>query len=306
MPLSGLSSNAVTWRSSTWTSSSSQRLSAVGGRIIDVVDEILSLNPNAQGLAINWQIFGSSGLEKADYSKGVLERFTRRAKKNWVPFPKSDTYNGGNAHVKTIANPRTISSIHNPHGMDYFQGLYAINENGSFVKLAFNNPVTVEKIAINHYASKTFEEFSRKLKIPLADSGKPKNPDKFKNYDRNEEFDDEILKYRDERAKVYQPPKPRSNNDLIKALERNLPLDAPPDYYAGKIEIFLTCRAVAAYLQTKLADDTQAKFFEEASLKAIIEALKNSPSEADKSLLKLELPKILELPYPIVENFRKM
>ena len=215
-----------------------------------------------------------------------------------MPFPKADNYNGGNAHVKTIANPRRIASVRNCHGMNYFEGLYAINEAGNFVKLAFNNPVTADKIVLHHYASKSAEEFSRKLTTPLAYTGTPKNPQKFHDYDRNEEFDDSILAYRDAKAKIYQPPKPRSTDDLIKALEKNLPSDAPSDFYAGKMETFLTCRALSNYL-----DD---KSFEEAALKAISKTLETSLSPADKGLLNQELPELLKLTYPVVEQLRKV
>ncbi len=65
-------------------------------KISEVVDEILSGNPNAAGLGINWQMFGSNGQDKADYSRGVLERFTRRAPKDF----------SSNGTVKSIVNPR--------------------------------------------------------------------------------------------------------------------------------------------------------------------------------------------------------
>ena len=50
--------------------------------IVEVTDEILSRDEQAQALAVNWQIFGSNGHETADFSRGVLERFTCRAEKN--------------------------------------------------------------------------------------------------------------------------------------------------------------------------------------------------------------------------------
>ena len=48
--------------------------------IMEVVNEIMDKNPLAGSLSIYWQFFGSSGQEKADYSKGVLERFLYNAK----------------------------------------------------------------------------------------------------------------------------------------------------------------------------------------------------------------------------------
>ena len=52
--------------------------------ITETLDEILKNFPDASGLAINWQLFGSNGQETADFSRGVLERFTRRAPVDWV------------------------------------------------------------------------------------------------------------------------------------------------------------------------------------------------------------------------------
>ena len=57
--------------------------------ISEVLDEVFSYNQSIAGLAINWQYYGSNGLTKADFSKGVLERFTRRAPKNFTWMDKS-------------------------------------------------------------------------------------------------------------------------------------------------------------------------------------------------------------------------
>ena len=46
---------------------------------------------NYYGVAFNWKLFGSNGHEKADYSKGVIERFTKSQK-------------GLNQHIKTALN----------------------------------------------------------------------------------------------------------------------------------------------------------------------------------------------------------
>jgi hypothetical protein len=67
------------------------------------------------------------------------------------------------------------------------------------------------------------------------------------------------------------------------------------------METFLTCRAVASYLKTKLADDELAKSYEEASLKAVLKSL-DKMSVADAQLLMLELSNILSLPYPVIKE----
>ena len=270
------------------------------GAIIDVVDEILSHDPNAAGLAINWQLFGSNGEEKADYSRGVLERFTRREDKI-------------NKHVKTIANPRVINFFGNPHSAIYFEGCYAVNESGEVVNGPFNETATANKIIINHYHTKSREEYDLKSSRGYAPNILSENPypqKKFEGHDKNDEFDDGILKYRDARAENFQlPDKSHADTRLFAALAENLSPtllpNTPQDFYAGKVETFLTCRAVAAYLQTKLTDEAPAKFFEEASLKALLKAVKVGTSFADIRLVLSELPNLLTLPYPEVKKLRE-
>ena len=269
--------------------------------IVDVVDEILSDKPNAAGLAVNLHAFGSAGQDKADLSRGVLERFMRRAPNDWTPDGM------GNAHVSTIANPRMISYMTIPHFAFYFEGVFAVNENGGFVGGAFNKPVTTEKIVMNHYSVKSREEYAKKVSRGAADH----NTYHMKNFDfndRNEEFDDGILRYRFERAKKFKPPDVvHANERLLNALMKNLAPTlvptTPPQFYAGKMETFLTCRAVAAYLKTRLTDDAPAKFFEQASLIGILRSLAGM-SFADARLWVRELPTLLSLPYPEVKDLR--
>lgn len=234
----------------------------------------------------------------ADYSRGVLERFTRCSKAT-------------DKHVKTIANPRAIDFLYVPHSAVYFNGAYAVNENGSIVSGPFNESLTAEKIVINHYHTKSLEEFAKKSQRGRSDT--EMNTYNIENFDVNansEEFNDGILKYRDEQAQNFQlPNKSRADERLFSALAKNLSPtlvpNTPPDFYAGKVETFLTCRAIAAYLQTKLTDASPAKFFEEASLKAILKTFTSGTSFADMQLLLSELPELLKLPYPAVEELRE-
>ena len=277
--------------------------------IAEVVDEILSHNPNAAGVAINWQIFGSNNLETADYSRGVLERFTRRAPRDWYIPPKPDAETQGNIHVKIITNPRAVKVFENPHYAIYFEKRFAVNENGGVVQGPYSHPVSVDKIVINHYYVKSREEFFKKISRGPADGNKTYAERKFETNDRNEEFDDGILHYRDERAKNFRPPdKSHAAEKLLNALMANLSPtllpSTPPEFFAGKMETFLTCRAVAAYLRTRLPDDSPAKFFEEAALKAMLRSF-DGMSFADARLFLRELPTLLTLPYPVVADIRR-
>ena len=241
-------------------------------------------------------MFGSNGQEKADYSRGVLDRFTRCAQEI-------------NKHVKTIANPRRIDFIFIPHFAVYFEGNYAINENGGIVVGPFNEPATADKIVINHYHTKSREEYAKKVERGNADH--VDNRYSMKNFDinlNNDEYDDGISKYRNERAKNFRlPDKSRADERLLNALMKNLSPTilpkTPPEFYAGKMETFLTCRAVSAYLKSRITNTAQANFFEEASLIAIMKSI-GQMSFADARFLLSELPNLLRLPYPVVKELR--
>ena len=256
--------------------------------VVEVVDEILSHDPNAAGLVINWQLFGSNGQDKADYTRGVLERFTQRAPSDWI------TDNMGNAHVKTISKPRLINFFHNPHFAVYFEEIYALNETGLVVNGPFNSPVTFKKIVINHYYTKSCEEFFIKRERGRSDINLKYSVDWFDRYNRNEVFDDGILRYRAVRAENFSLENIGEKYKRVKdALTKILLRYADGETF--DLETALTCRAASNYLREKL--------YEEASLAAILKSL-DGLTLADVRLLLSELPNLLSLPYPVVEELR--
>ena len=161
--------------------------------IVEVLDEIFSLNPTAGGVLFNWHCFGSNGEEKADLSRGVMERFTRRAENDWYRAPDLAPDGlkvwRGNIHVKTILNPRKVAYINSPHFAIYLPGVTTIDEDGVPVKAScFKLPITEKRMIVNHYHSKSLEEFIKRRGNKF-----------FELFDRNEVFDNGILKYRDAR-----------------------------------------------------------------------------------------------------------
>lgn len=170
--------------------------------ISETLDEIFALDPNAGGLFVNWQFYGSNGQEKADYSRGVLERFTRRSPKDTSEIESNGFY-GGNAAGKNVVNPRRVDYIGDPHVIPYIFGCNRINEQGKKVLGWSNYPVMYDKIVINHYHMKSREEFYYR-----KSNGDPVwikvQYDIIEHFnaafaDTNQEFDDGILKYRDAR-----------------------------------------------------------------------------------------------------------
>ena len=262
-------------------------------------------------MAINWQLFGSNGHEKADYSRGVLERFTRRAPVDWVvPIPNRDIP-GGNAQVKTIADPRRIYFFTSAHFPIYYEGNYSINEIGTVIPSYCNEPVTAERIVVNHYNVKSREEFSLKLDKGRADKNQNYfTREWFDMYDRNEEFDDGILKYRAARADLFSLEGDgekfnRVLETLTKILSAYVSETTPREFFIGKMETALTCRAVSTYLRGRFPNNERLRIYEEASLAAILKSL-DGIKLSDTRLLLSELPELLSLPYPVVKDLREV
>ena len=272
--------------------------------VVEVVDEILSKNSNAASLVINWQMFGSNGQEKADYSRGVLERFTRRAPSDWTPDDL------GNAHVKTVANPRLVHYIFHPHFAYYFYEKFAVNSNGEAISSNYTNaPVLSNKIVINHYHNKSLEEYLIKINRGSACCDfNHKSMERFHEYNRNEIFDDGILKYRIARAEKFSFENEdkriiRVINSVVRTLTQNSPDNMPQEFFKDKLETFLACRAIAERFQIKIGKHLA----EELALVWIYYTLIkiNLTTSEIRQLLK-ELPKILLLNFSVCENIKSL
>ena len=147
----------------------------------------------AAAWTINWRVFGSSGQKEKDLSRGVLERFCRRASDDFgVGTPP-----GGNMHVKSIVNPRTVEFVSNPHFCNYFFDCRAADEKGKIVAGAFNPNNNAETMRINHYFTKSLAEWHERRSLGRADNPTKLPFEEFIKGDRNEVYDDEIIRYRD-------------------------------------------------------------------------------------------------------------
>ena len=270
--------------------------------IIEVLDEVLPTVRLAAGLSMQMSTYGSNGLEKADYTKDVLDRFTMRDA-NLLDA------------VKSIVDPRTVDFFWTAHFPSFFdEHLFALSD--AVTKIFKLNYAVSEKIVLNHYHVKSREEYENKIKrgdvafhrIKLSDGS-------FKWADRNDVFDDGIIKYRDERRdaligkesiETLFARKQINSARLFNALAQNLVSTTVEsmsrNFYAGKVENFLTCLHLSGYLRGKLLNDTGAKFFEELSLRALLRSLQNELSLCDVLLLFDEMPRILKMNYPDVKK----
>lgn len=105
------------------------------------------------------------------------------------------------------------------------------------------------------------------------------------------------------------PSKQINHGRLVSALIQNLfPIilnRTPQNFFAGKVENFLTCLRVASYLKENFISVDGAKFFEELSLQAVHRSLYAGFVLSDIFLLIDEMPEILSMDYPIVDNIRE-
>ena len=277
--------------------------------ITEIVDDVLSGNTRAAGLVINWIIYGSNDQEIADYTRGVLDRFTRRDKNVDI-------------QVKSVTNPRKVDFMNIAHFAYFFPENYSVNELGELVFGPFNEARTADKIQMNHYHLKSREEYINRIKRGNADGLNPRTLKFFEDSDKeaNDVFDDNILKYRDSRRAALiqagggmesllqrkQINPVRLINALIQNLFQTTIKGTPQDFFNDKIETFLTCLTLTEYLKEKYLDDTAVKFFEETSINAINRSFYSGMTAADLLLLLREMPKILQMDYPAVKNIREL
>lgn len=129
----------------------------------DSIPDFLKDYENYPAVGINWVMFDSNGYKTKPVSGGgcVTANFTRVMK----------NYNDKtNCHIKSIVNPAQVVSIYNPHYAEYYNNQYAVNENFEVIYGALTEVHSAQKIRINHYYSKSEEEYIKKTVRGNADN----------------------------------------------------------------------------------------------------------------------------------------
>ena len=150
----------------------------------DTVPEFLHTLPAGFAqLVVSWVIYGSSG-HKTKPKGLVIENFKHHASKTWG--------------VKSIINPRLLVGYTNLHA-NFIAG-WTIDNNGK--KLGYinqtKNPPAYNKLRCNHYYTKSYDEYIARLNRGSATTETTQSyrgPEKFKQYDRNEIYDDVMDKF---------------------------------------------------------------------------------------------------------------
>ncbi len=124
-------------------------------------------------VGVNWMVFGTGGHQERPAGL-VTRNYVRRGRTDvvvaydaYLKAPGLDPARAGsywpmNSHVKSIVQPgRTLRPV-TPHHFAYRDGALAVTENG----VAFDGPwsptVSLSRLRINHYWSKSFAELAAK------------------------------------------------------------------------------------------------------------------------------------------------
>jgi hypothetical protein len=105
-------------------------------------------------VAVNWQMFGTSGVERIPDDRLLIESLTRRAPRDYKD----------NEHVKVIIQPAFTTGLA-IHNASYVGGLFAVNTDRQQVTGAFNTPILTDKLRLHHYVLRD-REFMLRHKIP--------------------------------------------------------------------------------------------------------------------------------------------
>lgn len=147
--------------------------------ITNTISEFLKGYQKFPAVEINWLCYGSGGA-KTRRPGMVMDRFLTHA------YPDCEL----NRHVKSIVNPRLALNFISSHHPTFLLGC-AVDTNGRYVKSYFFQRAPLHnKIRINHYAVKSYEEFLQKKTRGRGMSLDQRGFDYFQKFDRNELAED--------------------------------------------------------------------------------------------------------------------
>lgn len=107
------------------------------------------------GVVVNWQNYGSSYLVTMPPHKLLIEALTYRARQE----------HKDNFQIKSIVRPEFVRRCNNSHRMFYIKGYGPVNENYVPTRFSRSDKVSINKLRINHYWSRTEDHFYAK-KVP--------------------------------------------------------------------------------------------------------------------------------------------
>lgn len=157
-------------------------LYSLSGSPADELPKYFAKRRRCGGIAINWCMYGSGGYIENPHIGGVLDTFLYRAE-----IGKKGTY-----LIKSVVDPdRVVMFSNNPHSPRYVFGAFACDLNGKRVDGPCNEKLKdYGDIRINHYFTKSLEEWKKRRAIGFADKIGERPLQDFYDHDNNDIFDD--------------------------------------------------------------------------------------------------------------------
>ena len=148
--------------------------------IYKIVDEIVyAAGKGAAGVGVNWAIYGTSCLTKRPDGL-ITENYKLRAENEYYL----------NFHIKCIANPRLITTYISPHYPIYIRGAYTVKEAYGTRIIGWGaNHIIYKNLRINHYYTKSEEEYEAKRARGLGDRAGNYDDAHFEKYNKNDVLD---------------------------------------------------------------------------------------------------------------------
>ena len=150
-------------------------------RCQDDIRETLEDYEEHSGLAINWAIYGSSGLVTRPPNQ--IGHFLHRSETNW----------NSNQFVKSIIKPDCVL-LDKPNYTHFFPTKDGSTVNEKHEPVTWiKHPISTDIIRVNHYVVRSWQDFWEvKARRPRFSFAPPCDEAYFNDHDRNEVFDDEI------------------------------------------------------------------------------------------------------------------
>jgi hypothetical protein len=165
-----------------------------GCDIAELLDSFVKDKFYAGGVAVNWRMFGSSGYEKKP--EGLcIEKFIWRSNIKTGP---------GNRCIKTIVRSDAVKRFSHAHFPIYKYGYCNVNQYGVPVPGYMNEPEEQDQLIINHYFTKSKEQWIKRRSLGKADTKGLRTIAEFETHDINEELDMSAASYADEVKKLMQ------------------------------------------------------------------------------------------------------
>lgn len=113
---------------------------------------------DCDGIGINWVVFGD-GHHKTRPAGGVIENYLYREAKQ-------------SACIKSVVrSEKLVGFLDNPHFASLADGSRYVDAHRNPITSAYNEHLTIDVIQLNHYFTKSEEEWKRKIYRKRADSG---------------------------------------------------------------------------------------------------------------------------------------